>query len=132
MSEPYRGSRLPHYRWTPTLGASLVQRVSEGTWELRLEQPAHSGFAHERALPRPSSPTATKHTCSPLRTETAVGRTSSSFSDPLPQAPPALWGTGTTGGTLGPHSRNDYTLWLIFVSTRLPAARKAVRLQTSC
>src|SRR5690348_3007339 len=63
------------------------------------------------------------------RTGTAVGRTSLSFSDPHPQAPP-VWGTGTTGGTFSAPLSLDYTLRLIFVSTRLPAERNAVKLQT--
>src|SRR5580692_4039026 len=91
-----------------------------------------SEFAPERTDWHRSAVAASKHTSSAARTGTAVGRTSFSFSDPHPQAPPALWGTGTTGGNLGTHSRYDYTLWLIFVSTRLPPDRYAVRLHTPC
>src|SRR5580692_11791322 len=123
MSEPYRGSRPPHCHWRPTLAASLVLRVSVPSDLRREERLAEGVFAHERLGLHLSSATVSKHTSSAARTGTAVGRTSLSFSDPHPQAPPALWGTGTTGEPWD-HTRGiDYTLWLIFVSTRLPAAR---------
>src|SRR5271155_2712576 len=93
MSEPYRGSRLPHCRWRAALAASLAPPATA-----RVDsRGAGLAIVRERERPPLRAQAVTKHTSSAARTGTAVGKTSLSFSDPLPQAPPALWGTGTTG-----------------------------------
>src|SRR5580704_17025226 len=105
MSAPYRGLKLPSCRWNSAFAALLALQASARLEpEQRVGRQAESAFAHEPNRPLRSAVAPSKHTSSAARTGTAVGRTSFSFSDPHPQAPPALWGTGTTGGTLG-HTR---------------------------
>src|SRR5580692_5437375 len=96
MSEPYRGSKLQRCHSRAAFAASLALQVSARARWWR-EEPLLAVLVRKRVCLHRSPATTKKDTYRAARTGTAVGRTSLSFSDPHPQAPPALWGAGTTG-----------------------------------